>query len=302
MDLVTHAMTGAIVASPYASESPEIATALVVGSVLPDIDFVARFFGKSAYLEHHQSWTHAVPVLALFGLIPAGLWATGEMALFQVTLAALAGMVIHVLMDVTNTYGVRLFWPFYDRRFCLEWVSYLDAVVSTGTLLALGLQWWWNVSIGTVSSSVWWGWWGMCGVYWLIKAWWRWRAGRWAPPKTESLVPSSVVPWLYYGYMRRNDRVRLFEMDGVRGTMRDSRTVQILDDEWGHAVEDLPEFQAMRELSDGYHIVSADPVETGRGTRIECRDLQWRNVDARFGRLVVHWRDGEASVETFWIQ
>jgi membrane-bound metal-dependent hydrolase YbcI (DUF457 family) len=295
-------MTGAIVASPYASDSPEVATALVVGSVLPDIDFVARFFGKPTYLNQHQSSTHAIPILALLALIPVALWSTGRMDLYAVTTAALAGMVLHVVMDLSNTYGVKLLWPFWDRRFCFEWVSYLDAIVSTATLLALGLQWWWNMSIGHVSAHVWWGWWGMCGVYWVIKAWWRWRAGRWAPPNTESLVPSSVVPWLYYGYMRRGDRVRLFEMDGIRGTMRDSRTVQILDDEWGEVVEDLPEFQSMRTLSGGYHIVSAEPLEAGRGTRLECRDLQWRNVDARFGRLVVHWQNGEASVEAFQIQ
>ena len=45
----------------------------------------------------------------------------------------------HSLLDLTNTYGVAWFMPFSNRRFCLEWVFFIDAVVLASLGVVLGL-------------------------------------------------------------------------------------------------------------------------------------------------------------------
>ncbi len=47
-------------------------------------------------------------------------------------------MVFHSLLDYSNTYGITLLAPFSAKRFCGEWVFFIDVpviVVSLGTLV-----------------------------------------------------------------------------------------------------------------------------------------------------------------------
>ena len=69
MDIVTHAMMGAIAASPFLQSHPEAAVAFVFGSVAPDLDAFSRVFGRRAFLSAHQTWSHSLPVIAVIGLV-----------------------------------------------------------------------------------------------------------------------------------------------------------------------------------------------------------------------------------------
>ena len=77
MDTITHAIMGAIVASPMVAERPIESATFVLGSVVPDLDALSRVFGKHAFLESHQTWSHARAVeqlpefRAMRGLSPA---------------------------------------------------------------------------------------------------------------------------------------------------------------------------------------------------------------------------------------
>lgn len=62
MEIITHAGIGLIAAAPMLNSRPELALGLVAGSVLPDLDALARVFGKRAFLRSHQTWSHAIPV------------------------------------------------------------------------------------------------------------------------------------------------------------------------------------------------------------------------------------------------
>ncbi len=129
MDIVTHAMMGTIAASPFLESHPEAATAFVFGSVLPDLDVLSRLFGRRAFLRYHQTTSHALPVIAAIGLVGCvGLWLWGS-AYPYAALALALGMAFHSLLDWTNTYGITLLAPFTRRRFCREWVFFIDGVV-----------------------------------------------------------------------------------------------------------------------------------------------------------------------------
>ncbi len=137
MDIVTHAMMGVIVASPFAEKQPMAAAAFVMGSVLPDLDAFSRCFGKRAFLRFHQTQSHGLPN----ALLAAGLlWLLVQALDWVAPWAALGlalGLVFHSVLDYSNTYGITLFAPFSRRRYCAEWVFFIDAVVIVASVAAL---------------------------------------------------------------------------------------------------------------------------------------------------------------------
>ena len=121
---------------------------LVIANNLPDID-VAVFATDTLAMSFRRGWTHGVLAQAT---LPIAL--TGAMLLSdryrrkkspddrvrpgQILLLSYIGVLLHVFMDFTNSYGVRLLMPFSERWF------YGDAlyIVDPWLYLSLGLGWW----------------------------------------------------------------------------------------------------------------------------------------------------------------
>jgi inner membrane protein len=147
MDPITHTLFGASLAAAGLRRRSARATAtLLIGANLPDIDVVVIPFGMN--LELRRGWTHgalsmAVLPLLLWALVLAwGRWrrpgADAERGppLRPRALLAIAVLAVwsHPVLDLLNTYGVRLLMPFSD-----QWV-YGDAlfIVDPWIWLALG--------------------------------------------------------------------------------------------------------------------------------------------------------------------
>ena len=98
---------------------------LVVGSNLPDADLLYSSVGGGplTYVLQHRGYTHTL-VGALCGA--ALLWFACLLwlryrhlratAVEQTWIAAagVTGVLLHLAMDYTNSYGVHPFWPFWD--------------------------------------------------------------------------------------------------------------------------------------------------------------------------------------------
>jgi membrane-bound metal-dependent hydrolase YbcI (DUF457 family) len=283
MDVVTHGMMGVIVASPLVPTHPIAAACFMMGSVLPDLDATSRVFGKLPFLRAHQTYSHSIPIILVLGAIGGiGLRALG----FREPLAPVAltlGMVSHSLLDVTNTYGITLLAPFSRRRFCTEWVFFIDAVVVAATiptLLYVGWQLQASGRPGWVLPGVYAS---LLAAYWLVKIVLRGRAGRLAPEGTLALLPSALCPWHFLGCAREGSEVRLFRIDARNGNRAKEERCAILDEAWLEKIRDVPEFRVMRELSPAYHVVEA--TKTPDGVKLACRDLRTRNFRTRFGEL-----------------
>lgn len=280
MDIVTHAVMGAIIATPFMDSHPVAAVCFAFGSVLPDLDAFSRLFGKSAFMKIHQSYTHALPVIALIGLCawPA-LSAIGVPALGALTLAL--GMMFHSLLDVSNTYGIALFLPFSKRRFSAEWVFFIDSVViavSYPTLVIL------TQFPGIPEKTVLLFYCAVMSLYWLSKFLLRRRALSFSPPRTVSLMPSALYPWKFIGCSQSEDRVLLFQIHSLTGEMSREEYVELLDCDHQELME-KQEFKIMSELSPAYHIVEQD--QRGTGLWLRCRDLRTRNFNTKFGELEI---------------
>jgi membrane-bound metal-dependent hydrolase YbcI (DUF457 family) len=283
VDIVTHGMMGVILASPFASTHPVSAAAFAFGCVLPDLDALSRCLGKRAFMAIHQSHTHALPYAVLAGV---ALWLGLRGSGFYEPWAApalVAGMWFHSLLDYSNTYGITLFAPFSARRFCAEWVFFIDSVVLAASGAALAGIAWQQHATGELGWRVQAAYGLLLVVYWPLKACWRWRAGRVSPPGTLALLPSALVPWRYLGCAREGERMRTFRVNALSGSVAEEGGQAILDARYRDVIERVPEFHVMRHLSPAYHVVEANSEQDG--TTLVCRDLRTRNFDTTFGRL-----------------
>ena len=287
MDIVTHGMMGVVIASPFLSTAPVEASCFMLGSVAPDLDAFSRVFGKRAFLKAHQTYSHALPIILVIGVLG---WVflkgwSSDLALGPPFLAL--GMAFHSLLDVTNTYGIMLFAPFSTRRYCLEWVFFIDAVVIGASLLALAVL---AITVGAPVEMGWQlaaGYVAFLGSYWLIKIGLRRRALAVSPPQTLSLLPSALVPWHYLGCSRQERGLLTFKANALTGSLSEVRSYPVYDNLPGVDTlpERIPELRVMKALSPASHVVQVKEDASGR--RITWRDLRTRNFQTRFGELTL---------------
>jgi len=156
MDNLCHSLVGMALGRAGLNRRTALATStLVIANNLPDVD-VAVFATSTLAMSFRRGWTHGVLAqlmlpIALTGAMllcdryrtrPTGQQANGPTGQVvrpgQLLLLSYLGVFLHVFMDFTNSYGVRLLMPFSERWF------YGDAlyIVDPWLYLTLGLGWW----------------------------------------------------------------------------------------------------------------------------------------------------------------
>ncbi len=191
-------------------------------------------------------------------------------------------MLLHIGLDVSNTYGTAVFAPFSARRICTEWVFFIDLVTTLLTILAITaevlLPWpEWTALIYLAILS----------VYWTARIALRARAQRLAPVGTSSLIPSAFDFWNFFGYKSTGVEASTFRLNGFNGRMTGDVRYTIYDGQHDDQLQTLAEFRMMRRLSPAYHVFSNKVDESG--LMLRCRDLRVRNFGGLFGELEVHF-------------
>ncbi len=138
MDNVTHTLFGATLSrAAFGRTGRGTTAALIIASNIPDADIVATAGGTLSYLAWHRGPTHGPLGVAGLALVTAGLvWAwqravdharCAEHASFQaLLLAAVCGLVGHVLMDLPTSYGTRLLSPFDWHWYAVDLMPIVD--------------------------------------------------------------------------------------------------------------------------------------------------------------------------------
>jgi inner membrane protein len=150
LEPVTHFLTGACLGRAGLNRKTALATlTLTLAAEAPDLDILGQFRGPAFGFAHHRGFTHSflgIPIMAaLVVAFVYGIWRLrgrrtrnnlvprwGVLFLF----ACLAGL-SHILLDFTNNYGVRPFWPFYEKWYSWDIVFIFEPVMFA--LLLLGL-------------------------------------------------------------------------------------------------------------------------------------------------------------------
>ncbi len=143
MDPLTHALASYTLkraSFPRAALSTTIA--MLVAGTIADVDALSKFAGPSAFLTFHRTYCHSLLAALLFSLLVTLPFLLRKRTANEnplppipIFLAALSAAVLHPLMDLCQSTGVELFWPFSPRRFALDWLPQLDLWI-LGILLA----------------------------------------------------------------------------------------------------------------------------------------------------------------------
>ncbi len=140
MDNITHTLTGLMLSRAGLNRiSPEATWVLLLAANAPDIDVSSALGGSLTYLHYHRYLTHSLlllPVMAAACVLAVRLLARRPIAWKQAYVVALIGVASHLLLDLTNVYGVRLLLPFSARWFRLDITNVIDLWIWGALLLA----------------------------------------------------------------------------------------------------------------------------------------------------------------------
>ena len=158
MEPVTHLLTGACIGRAGLNRKTAYATlAAVLAAEAPDLDVLWGLAGPVEELKHHRGITHtfiAVPVIA--GVVVGAVWLvdwayqkrgrkkkaqTAEIRWGWVYLAAAIALLSDLLLDWTNNYGVRPFYPFNPRWYAGSLVFIAEPVLWVLLAGALAIPW-----------------------------------------------------------------------------------------------------------------------------------------------------------------
>lgn len=156
MDNICHTLVGAAIGECGARKTTPLAAAtLLIGANLPDLDALAYAFGGPVdALAFRRGWTHGALAVAVWPFLLAGAVllydrmvrlrrpGTGiaPARFAPLLLLAFVAVLSHPLLDLLNTYGVRLLMPFSGRWFYGDTLFIVDPwawlALGTGVVLS----------------------------------------------------------------------------------------------------------------------------------------------------------------------
>jgi len=151
LDNLTHTLTAVALSQAGLSRKTRFATlAVIAGANLPDIDVVTWTRDTTTYLQYHRGLTHSLlGVAGLGALAGAVIYYLGRHAapkasagaanLCWLVVCGLAGVASHLLLDFTNSYGVRPFLPFSGRWYAWDIMFIVDPLLLFLLVAGLGI-------------------------------------------------------------------------------------------------------------------------------------------------------------------
>jgi inner membrane protein len=152
MEPVTHFLTGACLARAGFNRKTAYATlAMTLAAETPDLDVLWGLRGPVAGFQHHRGITHtfiAAPVIALVTL--GAVWLIHCYRRKPPVIAprwgliwffALTADLSHLLLDYTNNYGLRPFFPFNPHWYERSIVFIVDPIIFLALLASFVMPW-----------------------------------------------------------------------------------------------------------------------------------------------------------------
>jgi inner membrane protein len=256
MDPLTHFLTGACIGRAGLNRKTAYATLVaVLAAEAPDVDIAWSFAGPVEELKHHRGITHSflgAPVVAaamvgLIWLVDRGLaeWRhrRADVKAPPVSrqpihwgwlyLTALIAALSHLLLDWTNTYGLRPFYPFNPRWYAggfvyivepVIWALLGSAIVIPALVALIGGE------IGARRVPFRGRGWAIFALTGIVVIWgWRWaEQGRarmlidngqiaTAPMKRVALNPYPVNPFRWHAVLETDGYFQTAEVDTLSG-------------------------------------------------------------------------------------
>lgn len=165
MDIVTHGLASfAIARGFFPRASKAVMASAVLAGTIANIDWFSSYFGPSAYLAWHGTYTHSILAAILISAVFAAVFfarvlkggrgieaevSKGNAVSFDVHalrvlilgtfLLPSCAALLHIAMDACQSDGVALFWPFSSRRFTADWLPGIDPWILTILIACIAL-------------------------------------------------------------------------------------------------------------------------------------------------------------------
>lgn len=166
MEPVTHLMTSAVLSRAGLNRKTAYATlAMTLAAEVPDLDVLWSLKGPVAGLEHHRGITHTFIGIPFEALVVTGFvwlihrwWLKRDvgkppdapLSWLRIYLLCIVSLLSHILLDWTNNYGVRPFFPFNPRWYAGSFVFIFEPIIFLLLLAALVAP----ALFGLISSEV----------------------------------------------------------------------------------------------------------------------------------------------------
>lgn len=141
MDPLTHTATGLFLGRIGLNRwTPRGTAILLLAANAPDADIVTLAGGPLSYLHWHRHVTHSLagaPFMALLTVGAVSLTSRKRLRWGPAMGAALIAIASHLLLDWTNSYGIRLLLPFSGRWLHLDLTPLFDPWIWGVALLAI---------------------------------------------------------------------------------------------------------------------------------------------------------------------
>ena len=143
MEPLTHALASLTLSRAGFNRRTKLAPAiLLVAGTAADADWITYLFGPGAFVAGHRTLTHSLLGTIAVALVvsAAFTYATRKREAFRVPfrqafLLSAAAATLHLALDLCDSYGAALLWPFSRKWFAADWLAGLDLAV-LGVLLA----------------------------------------------------------------------------------------------------------------------------------------------------------------------
>jgi inner membrane protein len=152
MEPVTHFLTGACLGRSGFNRKTAYATlAMCLAAEAPDIDILWGWRGPVSGFEHHRGFTHTLLGAPVMALAVTGLvWLIHRVRKKPTAVAprwlllwffALIADFSHILLDFTNNYGVRPFFPFNPHWYSWSIIFIFDPLIFLALVGSFALPW-----------------------------------------------------------------------------------------------------------------------------------------------------------------
>ena len=281
MDIEHHMFIGCAGFVISSASGQEVAgAAFVAGSVLPDLDVAFMAFGKRFYLKNHQGITHSLfvaPIYAAVFICLPLLWLLDLPWQWPVFWAALSGLVIHISLDLFNTFRIQLFSPFIKQRYSLDAVFFIDSVAICMTALFYFLHAYLNLEMTML-------WYPLAFViYFLIK--WRLRLKVQAQLACDFAIPSAINPFEFYIFKIQDSGLEGYVFNAL--TKNKTRKIQYpeIDRKYLELANKSRIFTDMVGITRALYITEV--TETEESTQLVAQDLAVRNFGGHFAKTTL---------------
>ena len=315
MDNLTHTLTAVAMSQAGLRRfTPHATITLIVASNLSDLDIVTVLQGSTAYLEHHRGITHSlVGVTALAGILAAlmiagsGLLARmrgrppGKLSFLPLFGVCLAGTASHLLLDFTNSYGVRPFLPFSGKWYAWDILFIIDPLVILALVAALILpallrmvaeevgarkpRYSWGPAVGLAFMALLWGVrdtshrqaLDMLGAYNYARE----------APLSIGAFPSTANPFLWNGVVETPSAFHVLSVNTLTSSIDPERTRVFYKAARHPALDAAQSTYAAKVFSDFARFPWITRRDRPRGYRVELRDLRFLSATRRRQAFVV---------------